>query len=123
MHTELFLSVPSALITNIFCLSIDHFESVVEKFSHHLLEDQYFTEAAYLLITLHDLCAVIGVVMGTKTTDGVLIIEGGNLSDWMHMVTLIKSYSLLIGMHTLHTEAARVEMEIIAILMGDRYAK
>jgi len=123
MNTDLFVSVPQALGTDIFCLSIDHFQTAVEKFSLHLLEDQYFNEAAYLLITLHDLCAVMGAVIGIEGNDGLIEVNGVDLSDWLHMVTLIKSYSLLVGMHQLHTEAARVEMEIISVLRGNRHAK
>ena len=104
------IPAPSELINRLFCLAVDHFEPALTKLSHALYERQHATVSKDLVITLHTLSIVLAQNVNAQHTTVDILIE--DYSDYLHQITLIKSYSLIVGMQSLHFEATQLEQEL-----------
>lgn len=110
------IPAPSELINRLFCLAVDHFEPALTKLSHALYERQHATVSKDLVITLHTLSIVLAQNVNAQHTTVDILIE--DYSDYLHQISLIKSYSLIIGMDDLHFEALKVEQDLSIGLRG-----
>jgi hypothetical protein len=118
-----FIEAPRELLVQTFCMSIDYFEECLERFSLHLIEDTRYHEAAQLLQTLHELTAITGNELGVSKGLDTFTIPTIDLCDILHHVTLVKSYSLIVGIMNLHMESWKLEREINKVIKGDHDAK
>ena len=111
--------VPRDVITRVFCLSIDHYDTVLTKIVFHLLEGKNEHDALDLLLQLHDLCSCMGPVFGQIGDNEFLDLDTVDLSDLLTTVSLIKTKSLLVlGEHKLTFESESLERQIVALIRG-----
>mgnify|MGYP003134516612 CR=1 FL=1 len=104
------IEAPSELINHLFCVVVDHFDPALEKLSYALYEREHATVAKDLVVTLHTLAVVLAQNINAQHTTVDILIE--DYSDYLHQITLIKTYSLIIGMTDLHFEAFKIEAEL-----------
>ncbi len=104
------IEAPSELINRLFCLAVDHFNEALTKLSYALYERQHASVSKDLVITLHTLAIVLAQNINAQHTTVDILIE--DYSDYLHQISLIKSYSLIIGMESLHYEAMKMENEL-----------
>ena len=104
------IEAQSELINRLFCLSVDNFNNALSKLSYALYERQHATVAKDLVITLHTLSVVLAQNINSHTTTIDILIE--DYTDYLHQTSLIKSYSLILGLNDLHFEAFKLEQEL-----------
>jgi hypothetical protein len=104
------IQAPSELINRLFCLGVDNFNNALSKLSYALYERQHATVAKDLVITLHTISVVLAQNINSHSTTIDILIE--DYTDYLHQISLIKSYSLILGMNELHFAAFQLEQEL-----------
>jgi len=105
------IQAPSELINHLFCLATDYFDPALEKLSFALYEREHATVSKDLVVTLHNLAVILAHNINAQQTTVDILIE--DYSDYLHQLSLIENYSLVVGMNELHFEAFKLKAELV----------